>query len=406
MDRCMYDVDGIRKRFPPLTREKPFIYLDSAATGLKPHNVIRAVRRYLCEGGLSVHRSLCAAAINTTTAFEDVRRKMSVFIGAPSPENIIFTPNATFAISLVARNLSRLAGKTQRRILVPLSEHHSNMLPWMALQNEGFRLEMIPLGKDGTVDFKRFLSMLKNDVALVAAATVTNVTGAVNPIYDMCCEAKNAGALFLADNAQGFPRSETSVKRADLDFMAFSGHKAFAPPGAGVLYGKSCHLEKMEPLCPGGGVVNLVEHNRYTLLSPPWSLEGGTPDTAAVIGLGAALDFILETGIENIRQHEDRLTARCMENLKYIDGISLYGPEDPEKRRGIVSFSLKGWDAAEVCRVLDKNFRICVRGGLLCAMPQVELLNPAGVVRASFGPYSNEQEIDILTEALKEMQAF
>jgi cysteine desulfurase/selenocysteine lyase len=400
----MLDPHEIRRQFPILSGNQPVIHLDSAAATLKPLPVIEAVRDCLERCPAGVHRGSHFLSRQATRLFEEAREAVRRLINAPDASQVIFTPNTTASIATVAASLKKLSPDPRRRkILIPLSEHHSNILPWRALEREGFVTAFIGLTPGGRIDVEDFAANIDSGTALVAAAAVTNVLGIVNPFPLLCQEAHRHGALFLLDAAQAAGRMPIDVQEADVDFLAFSGQKLFAPPGAGVLYGRKELLEQMSPLCPGGGTVRDVTRDGHTFEDLPRRLEGGTPDSPAVTGLGAAVKFLEQTGIENVMAHERALLAFALERLAAVRGITLYGPAGVDGRAGIVALNVKGWHCDEVCRVLDKKAQIAVRGGMHCAQPMSSLLHPDGVVRVSLAPYNTRDEIETLTGVLNEL---
>ncbi len=401
----MLNIEEIRRQFPLLTGDSPVIYFDSGATSLKPQPVIDRVCRYMSRYPVSVHRGMHHLSEEAGRLFEEARTVTAGFIGAESPEQVIFTGNATMSINLTARSLKRLVSPTRRRILIFSSEHHSNIIPWMNLREEGFLPEIIPVDPMGRISIQNLGNHLNDRTALVAMAGVTNVLGIINPWEEACGMAHDAGALFLLDWAQGAGRIPLNVSLKGPDFVAFSAHKMFGPTGVGVLYGKPGLIEKMQALAPGGGTVEDVTPEGYTISPIPRHLEGGTPPIAGVIGLGAAVEWIESAGLENIARHEEELLEYGVKRLSSIPGVTLYGPDETRHRTGIIALNLEGWHCLEVCSMLDRSGRICLRGGMLCASLQVRALCPDGVIRISFGPYNTAGEIDRLGEILEEMTA-
>lgn len=399
----MIDFEKMRDDFPILEKGD-LIYFDSAATSLKPRAVINAATRYLESESANVHRGVYRTGKECSRKYEASRADVARFINAPAPSQVIFTANTTASIGMVARSLSLIIQDTKRRkILIPISEHHSNILPWFTLRNQGYITEFIKLTSDFRVDMADYKKKLNTKTALVAVAGATNVIGNINPVDEMCSLAHKAGALFLVDGAQSVPHLPVDVEASDLDFLVFSGHKILAPPGVGVLYGKGQHLERLEPLTWGGGTASDVTIIGFTPEELPGRLEGGTPDIGSVIGLGEAVRYLEHIGMRAIGNYETELLEFALEKMGSIPGITVYGPKETAGAIAIVSFSLKGWSSSELPMILDKTASIAVRSGNHCAAPLVAALTNDGAVRASLAFYNTKDEIEQMTQTLTEL---
>jgi cysteine desulfurase/selenocysteine lyase len=398
------DIAGFRKYFPQFDRENPPVYFDNAATTLKPRCVINAVTEYFTGYCANIHRGLYESSLKATRKYEMVREIMAEFIDA-APDEIVFTPNTTYAINMAAASLPGLISDgSRKKILLPFSEHHSNILPWMNLKKYGFYVEFIDVNTAGRIDLEDYTDRLDRTTAIVAASMVSNVCGAVNPISGMIEAAHLAGALFLTDAAQAAAHLPLSVKKLDTDFLALSGHKMYAPPGSGILYGKRDLLKKILPVVVGGGTVSSVSRTGYELLDIPMRLEPGTPDIPAIIGMGEAAGFIKQIDFD-YKAYEKELLVYAVNKLSEIKGLCIPGfdqeGEDYFKdRTGIIPFIFSGWDCEDLPILLDKDAHIAIRSGFHCAKPFTETLNPHGVHRISFAPYNTFEEADLLIAAL------
>lgn len=398
------NVEKIRNDFPCLAGNPPLIYFDGGATSLKPSPVIEEVCAYYRNYCANIHRGLYHNSLESSRKYEETRLKTARFIGAESEREIVFTSNTTMSVNIAAMNLPRITkDPSRKKILLPLSEHHANILPWMRLREQGFRVEFINLTPDDRLDMEDYERKLTPDTAIVSAACASNVSGVMNPLSLMARMAHRAGALFMIDGAQGAAHLPMNVKEMEIDLGAFSGHKMYAPPGVGFLYARMEILEKMEPLLLGGGIVEKVTTEGYKLTAFPGRMEAGTPDIAGVIGLGAAIDYLENIGMENIRLHETALLKYALDKMPRVRGITLYGPEGIEDRIGIVSFNMDGWDSSDLPLVLDRKGNIAVRSGMHCAEPYVGWLCSKGVIRVSFSLFNDEWEIDRMVEILEDL---
>ncbi len=406
----LLDPYEIRKDFPIFARKvhgKTLIYFDNAATSQRPIQVIEAVDSFYRSQNANIGRSVHELALTATEAYEASRKRVAAFIGA-RPDELVFTKNATESINLAAYSLL-VSGylRSGDEVLVTRMEHHSNLLPWMRVARiAGARLRIIEVREDGTLDLDDFYRKLSDKTRVLAVTHVSNVTGVINPVRELCEEAHKHGALCLVDGAQSVPHMRVDVGRIKPDFLAFSGHKMLGPMGIGGLYIARELAEKLEPPFPGGGAISLVECGvdecGAEWLQAPHKFEAGTPNVAGAVGLSVAVDYLEKLGMENVEEHERRLTEKALGILQEI-GVKIYGPLDPRERTGVVSFNVGKLTPHEVAQLLDSE-GIAVRSGHHCALPLVRRLGaPLGTVRASFYIYNTLEELDVFEEALKKI---
>jgi cysteine desulfurase / selenocysteine lyase len=397
------DILDIRKQFPILHQEvngHPLVYLDSAATSQKPIQVIEALEKYYREYNSNVHRGVHTLGTRATDGYEGAREKVRKFINAKSTEEIIFTRGTTTAINTVAASYGAANLKEGDEIVISHMEHHSNIIPWQQIAKKtGAQLKYLPLQEDGTISLEDVRATVNSNTKIVSIMQVSNVLGVINPIKEIAKIAHENGAIMVVDGAQSAPHMKIDVQDLDCDFFAFSGHKMCAPTGIGALYGKKSLLEKMEPIEYGGEMIDFVELYDSTWKELPWKFEGGTPIIAGAIGLGAAIDFLEQVGLEHIAEHEHKLVAYAMEKMSTIEGISIFGPQDPAKRAGLVTFNISDVHPHDVATVLDAE-GIAVRAGHHCAQPLMRWLKQSATARASFYLYNTEEEIDKLVAGL------
>ena len=397
------DVKSVRADFPVLDVEVrpgvPLVYLDSAATSQKPASVIDAMDRYYRSQNANIHRGIHALAEASTTDYENVRAKVAKFIGAAKAKEIIFTRNATEAINLVVFSWGRANLEKGDVVLLTEMEHHSNLVPWQMLAAEkDIRLEFIPVTDDGRLDMDAYPELLNNGPKLVGFTQMSNVTGTVNPAAEIIRLAHEVGALTLIDGAQSVPHLATDVGELDVDFLAFSSHKMLGPTGLGVLYGKADLLEEMPPFLGGGDMIKRVKLRSFTTNSVPHKFEAGTPAIAEVIGLGAALDYLSELGMEAVEAHDRELTAYALERLEEVPGVWIFGPS-AEHKSSNASFTFEGVHPHDVAEILNRH-GVAVRAGHHCAMPLHEKFGIPSTTRASFYVYNTEDEVDHFIESL------
>ncbi|NBJ71133.1 MULTISPECIES: cysteine desulfurase [Clostridia] len=400
------DVKAIREQFPILNQEvngHPFVYLDSSATSQKPIQVIEAVDTYYRSYNSNVHRGVHTLGTKATTAYEGAREKVRRFIHASSSAEIIFTRGTTTAINTVATSYARANLKAGDEIVITPMEHHSNIIPWQqAAKATGATLKYIPLQEDGTIRLEDVRKTITKQTKVVAMTHVSNVLGTINPIQEVASIAHEHGAVLLVDGAQGAPHMKVDVQELNCDFYAFSGHKMGAPTGIGVLYGKKELLENMEPVEFGGEMIDFVNLYDSTWKELPWKFEGGTPIIAGAIGLGAAIDFLEDIGMDNITKREEKLAQYAMQKMQAMDDISIYGPEH---RAALITFNLNDVHPHDTATVLDAE-GIAVRAGHHCAQPLMRWLNVTATARASFYLYNTEEDVDRLVAGLQKTKEY
>ncbi|WP_172195523.1 cysteine desulfurase [Saccharibacillus qingshengii] len=392
---------SVREQFPILSQEvngHPLVYLDSAATSQKPRAVLDAVRRYYEQDNSNVHRGVHTLGSRATDAYEGAREKVAKFIGAARPEEIIFTRGTTTALNLVADSYGGAHVKEGDEIVITPIEHHSNLIPWQQLaKRTGATLKYIEPNPDGTIDIEAAGKVITDRTKIVAMAYVSNVMGVVHPVKEIGALAHKHGAVMVVDGAQSTPHMKVDMQDLDCDFYALSGHKMCAPTGIGALYGKKALLEKMEPTEFGGEMIDEVGLYESTWKDLPYRFEGGTPIIAGAVGLGAAIDFLSELGMDNIAEHEHKLAMYAMRRINEIDGLRVFGPQ--ERKVGIVTFNLDEVHPHDVATVLD-SYGVAIRAGHHCCQPLMRWLNVSSTARASVYLYNNEQDIDRMIDAL------
>lgn len=397
----------IRKYFPILKEEvngHPLVYLDSGATSQKPIQVIEAVDRFYKEYNSNVHRGVHTLGNRATDAYEGTREKVRKFINAKHYEEIIFTRGTTAALNLVATAYARAFIKEGEEIVITPMEHHANLIPWQqAAKATGATLKYIPLQADGTISIEDVRATITPKTRLVAMAHISNVLGCINPIEETARIAHENGAIMVVDGAQSVPHMPIDVQALDVDFFAFSAHKMLGPTGVGILYGKRELLEKMEPIEFGGEMIDVVDLYDTTWRELPWKFEPGTPMIASAIGLGAAIDFLTEIGMEAIAEHDRLLAQYAYEQLSTVSGIEIYGSK--ENRTSLVTFNLKGVHAHDTATILDAE-GIAVRAGHHCAQPLTRILGVPATARASFYLYNTEEEVDALVKGLAKAKEY
>ncbi|WP_042353905.1 cysteine desulfurase [Bacillus rubiinfantis] len=397
------NIKDIRNQFPILDQEvngKPLVYLDSSATSQKPIQVIEAVERYYREYNSNVHRGVHTLGTKATDAYEGAREKVRKFINAKSMQEVIFTRGTTTSLNTVAASYAAANLKEGDEIAITYMEHHSNIIPWQQVaKRTGAQLKYIPLQKDGTISLDDVRATVTDNTKIVSVVQVSNVLGTINPVKEIAAIAHQHGAIMVVDGAQSAPHMKIDVQDLDCDFFAFSGHKMCAPTGIGVLYGKKHLLENMEPIEFGGEMIDFVHLYESTWKELPWKFEGGTPIIAGAIGLGTAIDFLNDVGLDVITEYEHNLSAYALEKLSAVEGITIYGPHDASKRAGLVTFNLADVHPHDVATVLDAE-GIAVRAGHHCAQPLMRWLEVTATARASFYLYNTEEDIDKLVEGL------
>jgi cysteine desulfurase/selenocysteine lyase len=396
----MLDVGAIRKDFPILKEGR--IYLDSSATSLTPEPILEKMLEYYREYRANVGRGIYKASQLATDAFESARGEISRFINA-KPDEMIMVRNTSEGANLVARGIGLKMGD---RVVTTILEHHSNYIVWLReCARVGAELSTVRADTEGNIDMKQLEGFLRKKTRVLAVTQTSNVLGVRPPVKEMAALARGAGAFTFVDGAQSVPHMRVDVKDLGCDFLAFSGHKMCGPTGAGGLYIRQELQDEVEPLSIGGGTIEDVGTDYYSLKTGPQKYEAGTPAIAEVIGLGEAARYLSGIGMANIESHERELTRRISKGMAGIEKLKLYGPRDPAKRAGIFSFNIGRLNPHDVAMMLDASAGIMVRSGHHCALPLTkELLNsPSGSVRASVYIYNTKEEADALVEALGEI---
>jgi len=396
------DVKKIKMDFPilnQLVNGHKLVYLDSAATSQKPRQVIDAMNDYYSNYNSNVHRGVHKLSAESTEKYEQSRKKVAEFINAKDSKEIIFTKNATEAINLFYYSWALENLKAGDEVITTEMEHHSNLVPWQNLQKRGVKLNFVSINSDGLLSESEYENLLSNKTKLVTVTHVSNVLGTINDIQKMAKLAHDYGSVIFIDGAQSVPHMPIDVRKLDVDFLAFSGHKMLGPTGIGVLYGKASLLNSMNPFLYGGDMIKEV-HMRDTIFnSIPYKFEAGTPPIAEAIGLGAAIDYLRNIGMKNVRIHERNLINYALDRLSDIKDLVIYGPMDADSRCGVIAFNLGDVHAHDLASVLDDQ-GIAVRSGHHCAMPLIEKLGVPATARASFYIYNNEEDIDRLVDGL------
>ena len=398
------DVARVKKDFPILDRDLAghrLVFLDSAASSQKPRAVLEAMDNYYETTHANVHRGVYTIAEEATQAYEGARSTVARFIGAPSPRGVVFTKNATEAINLVAHSYGRFCLPEGKAVLLSEMEHHANLVPWLMLREErGVELRFLEIDDAGRLvldDLDRQL----DGVGLVSVTAMSNVLGTLNPISRIAQAAHAAGAVVLVDAAQSVPHAVTDVVAMGCDFMAFSSHKMCGPTGIGVLWGREDLLEAMPAFLGGGEMIRDVRLDGWTPNEIPWKFEAGTPPIAEAVGLGAAVDYLSDLGMEAVREHEVALTTHAMTTLaeRHGDDLRIFGPPDAHDRGGVLSFTYRDVHPHDLSQVLD-SAGVCIRAGHHCARPLMRRLGVPATSRASFYVYNDEADVDALSEGL------
>jgi cysteine desulfurase/selenocysteine lyase len=391
----------VRAQFPTLQRDG-LAYLDSAATSQTPDAVLAAMDDYYRHHRASVHRGTYPLAAEATDLFEGARTRIARWLNWPARDTV-FTRNASEALNVVAHGWGRRHVGRGDRILVTRMEHHSNFVPWWMLAKEvGAELVEVPMDADGLLDLDA-LDRLLPGAKVLAVAHISNVVGTINPVADIVRRARAAGVVTVVDGSQAVPQIPVDLGAIDADFYAWTGHKAYGPTGVGVLHGRHDLLLDTEPLIGGGHMISSVSFEDVRWAAPPARFEAGTSAIAEVIGLGAAVDWLSDLGMDAVRAHEAELTGYALERLGEVDGVTLHGPLDVQQRGALVSFALKGIHPHDVSEILGRR-GVCVRAGHHCAQPLMQHLGESATTRASFAVHTVPEEVDALVDGLAEVQ--
>ena len=397
------DIEKVRADFPILKRKvhgKRLVYLDNAATTQKPQAVIDALVDYYSRYNSNVHRSVHTLGEEATAAYEASREKAARFVGSPAKE-LVFVRGTTEATNLVRFAWGEKNVKKGDLLVTTLMEHHSNIVPWQLLaKSKGATLKFVGLQPDGTLDMGSFEELLSESPKLVAVTHCSNVLGTINDVGAICAKARSAGATTVVDGAQSVPHMPVDVGAVGADFYAFSGHKMLGPTGIGVLIAKKKTLEDMEPFHGGGEMIREVFLDHSTWNDVPYKFEAGTVNIADTIGLGAAVDYLAAIGMDKVREHEVLLLDYALQALSEVKGFHVYGPADPRKRGGVVSFNLADVHPHDLATILDEE-GIAIRSGHHCAQPLMRWLDVAATSRASFHVYNSYDDVDALKAGLE-----
>lgn len=376
-------------------------FLDSAATTQMPVPVLDAMSRHYRLGASNVHRGVYPWAERADLHFEESRHKVAQFIGATSDKECIFTYGTTDSLNLLATSWGEANVKPGDVVVVTQMEHHSSLLPWTQLaERRGAEVLWWGVTEDGELDMSQLPEVLERRPRVAALTWVSNVLGTINPIKEIAAKFSEIGTTVVLDGAQGVPHLPTNVQELGVDFLAFSGHKMCAPTGTGVLWGKMEHLEAMPPYRFGGSMILSVRQDRVLWAEVPHKFEGGTPHIAGVHGLGAAIDYLGQIGMDAVREHEVELTRYCMEKLLDLEGLTIFGPSDPLRRSGVISFDFRGIHPHDLATILARQ-GVCVRAGHHCCQPLMRCFRRQGTTRASFYFYSTRADVDALVGALE-----
>lgn len=398
----MINADNIRQQFPILfqkVNDEPLVYLDNAATTQKPKRVLDTLRAYYEHDNANVHRGVHTLAERATKDYEAAREKVRAFINANKTTETLFTRGTTTSLNWIARSYGDLVIEAGDEIVISYMEHHSNIIPWQQLaKRKGAVLKYIDITAEGFLDMESAKAQITEKTKIVSVTHVSNVLGVINPVKELADLAHSQGAVIVIDGAQAVPHMPVDVQAIDADFYAFSGHKMCGPTGIGVLYGKESLLNQMEPVEFGGEMIDFVHLYDSTWKELPWKFEAGTPNIAGAIALGSAIDYLTEIGLENIHQYEAKLVAYVLPKLQAIDGLTVYGPQNPKDHTGVLAFNLDNLHPHDTATALDME-GVAVRAGHHCAQPLLNYLDVSAMARASFYFYNTQADADRLIEA-------
>ena len=397
-----YDVEAIRADFPAMSLQvngKPLVFLDSGASAQKPSVVLERMDRAYRSEYANVHRGAYRLSELATENYESARKTVATFMNAASPDEIVFTRNATASINLVAHSFGRAFMKAGDEVVISHMEHHANIVPWQLLRDiMGIVIKVAPIDDDGNFLIDEFKALMGPKTKLVAITHCSNVLGTITPIKEIARIAHEAGAKVLFDGAQGIVHAGIDVRDVDCDFYVFTGHKLYGPTGIGVLYGKKDLLNALPPYQGGGDMIELVTFEKTTYRDAPARFEAGTPPIVEAIGLGAAIDYVTGVGLDRIARHETELRDYAMTRLGEIDGLTIIGR--PREKGPIVSFTFEGAHPHDIATIIDSK-GVCVRAGHHCAQPLMERYNVVATARASFAMYNRREDVDALVDALQ-----
>ena len=401
------DAYKIRQDFAILDQvvnDEPLVYLDNAATTQKPQVVLDALMAYYHEDNANVHRGVHTLAERATATYEASREKLRKFINAKSTKEVLFIRGTTTGLNWIGRFAEQVL-EPGDEVVISIMEHHSNIIPWQeACKKTGARLVYAYL-KDGQLDMEDLANKITEKTKFVSLAQVSNVLGCINPVKEIAKLAHQVGSYMVVDGAQSAPHMAIDVQDLDCDFFTLSGHKMLGPTGIGVLYGKEEILNQMNPIEFGGEMIDFVYEQEATWKELPWKFEAGTPNIAGAIALGAAVDYLSALGMENIHAYEQELVDYVLPKLQAIDGLTVYGPEDPSQHAGVIAFNIDGLHPHDVATALDYE-GVAVRAGHHCAQPLINHLGISSAARASFYIYNTKEDCDKLVEAILATKEF
>jgi cysteine desulfurase/selenocysteine lyase len=400
-----FDINAIRNDFPILqekVRGKRLVYLDSAGSAQKPKQVIEAINRVYQSEYSNVHRGLHYMSEQTSARYEESRHKVAKFINAEFDREVIFTKGTTESINLVANSYGRGNLGPDDEILITWAEHHSNIIPWQLLRDQvGCKIKVVPVDDDGTIHIKEFEKLISSKTKIVAFCHVSNVLGTVLPVKEITKLAHSYGAVVVVDGAQGVVHMPVDVQDLGVDFYAFGGHKVYGPSGIGVLYGKEDLLNEMPPYQGGGGMINTVSFEETTWADLPDKFEAGTPPIAQAIGLGVAIDYMQNIGLDRIAEYEIELLNYATQRLSSIEGLNFVGTA-PGKV-SVISFTMDCAHPHDIATIIDQN-GVAVRAGHHCAQPLMDRFDIPSAARASFGLYNIKEDVDVLADSLEKVR--
>ena len=408
MTTATFDPVMIRREFPTLEQAvngRPLVYLDNAATSQKPKVVLDAMRAYYEDDNSNVHRGIHELSRRATVAYEESRAKVASWVGANEPSEIVWTRGTTEAINLVSSAWGLDNVGEGDEILISVLEHHSNIIPWQLLaRRTGAVIKYIELDEQGRWILDELPHLLTDRTKIVAISHVSNALGTVNPVKRVAAAAHEVGALVLVDGAQGAVHMKVDVKDLGVDYYAFSGHKMCGPTGIGALWARRDLLDSMEPYQGGGEMIHFVGRDESSWATVPHKFEAGTPNIAGAIGMGAAIDFLSEVGMDAIAEHEQKLLGYALERMNKVDGICIYGPESPDEHSALISFTLGDAHPHDISTILDSE-GIAVRAGHHCAQLAMQHFGISATARASIYLYNTESDIDRLIEGLEQVRS-
>ena len=403
----LLDAKKIRQDFgilDQMVNDEPLVYLDNAATTQKPKQVLETIQHYYETNNANVHRGVHTLAERATADYEAAREKIRAFINAKSTKEVLFTRGTTTALNWVAKFAGQIL-QPGDEILISIMEHHSNIIPWQEVcKQTGAKLVYVYL-RDGRLDMEDFKEKLSTKTKFVSLAHVSNVLGCVNPVKEIAELVHQVGGYMVVDGAQSTPHMTIDVHDLDCDFFAFSGHKMMGPTGIGVLYGKEDLLNLMNPVEFGGEMIDFVYEQEATWKELPWKFEAGTPNISGAIALGAAIDYLVGLGMDNVHAYEQGLVDYVLPKLQAIEGVTVYGPQNPREHAGVIAFNIDGLHPHDVATALDYE-GVAVRAGHHCAQPLINHLGISSAARASFYIYNTKEDCDKLLDAIQKTKEF